>query len=60
MRHPADVTEWTEFDDNYSEFSKEPRNVRLGLAIDGFNAFGNISVSYSMWLVVKTSYNLPP
>nr|GFB73033.1 hypothetical protein [Tanacetum cinerariifolium] len=29
----------------------EPRNVRLGLAIDGFNPFGNLSQSYSMWLV---------
>jgi hypothetical protein len=34
--------------------------VRLGLASDGFNPFGNMSTSYSMWLVVLASYNLPP
>ena len=38
----------------------EPRNVQLGLAADRFNPFGNMSLSYSMWLVVLTTYNLPP
>nr|GEX21564.1 hypothetical protein [Tanacetum cinerariifolium] len=38
----------------------EPRNVRLGLAADGFNLFGNLSQSYSMWPVIITTYNLPP
>ncbi|GJR16547.1 hypothetical protein Tco_0799199 [Tanacetum coccineum] len=39
---------------------QEPRNVRLGLAADGFNPFGNLSQSYSMWPVILTTYNLPP
>ncbi|GJR11743.1 reverse transcriptase domain-containing protein [Tanacetum coccineum] len=38
----------------------EPRNVRLGLAADGFNPFGNLSQSYSMWPVILKTYNLPP
>nr|GEX38342.1 hypothetical protein [Tanacetum cinerariifolium] len=38
----------------------EPINVRLGLAADGFNLFGNLSQSYSMWSVILTTYNLPP
>nr|GEX31168.1 hypothetical protein [Tanacetum cinerariifolium] len=37
----------------------EPRNVRLGLAADGFNLFGNLSQAYNMWLVILTTYNLP-
>ncbi|GJU08356.1 hypothetical protein Tco_1124786 [Tanacetum coccineum] len=37
----------------------EPRNVRLGLAADGFNPFGKLSQSYSMWPVILTTYNLP-
>ncbi|GKA92067.1 hypothetical protein Tco_0813992, partial [Tanacetum coccineum] len=41
-------------------FAKEPRNVRLGLAADGFNPFGNLSQAYSMWPVILTTYNLPP
>ncbi|KAH7842869.1 hypothetical protein Vadar_009953 [Vaccinium darrowii] len=34
--------------------------VRLGLATDGFNPFGNMSTSYSMWPVILMPYNLPP
>ncbi|RYE04240.1 MAG: DUF4218 domain-containing protein, partial [Rickettsiaceae bacterium] len=41
-------------------FAAEPRNVRLGLASDGFNPFGEMSLAYSMWPVVLTAYNLPP
>ncbi|GJS35606.1 hypothetical protein Tco_0533988 [Tanacetum coccineum] len=37
----------------------EPRNVRLGLAADGFNPFGNLSQAYSMWPMILTTYNLP-
>ncbi|RVW28901.1 hypothetical protein CK203_111943 [Vitis vinifera] len=39
---------------------EETRNVRLGLASDGFNPFGNMSISHSMWPVVLIPYNLPP
>jgi len=31
--------------------------VRLGLAIDGFNLYGNLSTSHSIWPIV---HNLPP
>ncbi|GKF63119.1 hypothetical protein Tco_0186567, partial [Tanacetum coccineum] len=34
--------------------------VRLGLAADGFNPFNNLSQAYSMWLVILTTYNMPP
>ncbi|PRQ28870.1 hypothetical protein RchiOBHm_Chr5g0007671 [Rosa chinensis] len=60
MRHPADSPAWKDFDCRYPEFSQEPRNVRLGLATDGFNPFGNMSLSYSMWPVIVVPYNLPP
>ncbi|KAI9191247.1 hypothetical protein LWI28_005831 [Acer negundo] len=36
-----------------------PYNVRLGLASDGFNPFGTMSISYSTWPVVLMIYNLP-
>lgn len=51
-RHLADSVEWKEFDKNYPEFAQETCNVRLGLATDGFNPFGNMSTSYSMWPVI--------
>jgi hypothetical protein len=60
LRHPADAAGWKHFDRKFPEFSQEPRNVRLGLASDGFNPFGNLSNSYSMWPVLLMPYNLPP
>ncbi|KAK1414527.1 hypothetical protein QVD17_30273 [Tagetes erecta] len=60
MRHPVDGSSWKEFDRKYPTFAKEPRNVRLGLAADGFNPFGNMSSAHSTWPVVLTTYNLPP
>ncbi|XP_077248014.1 uncharacterized protein LOC143887729 [Tasmannia lanceolata] len=38
----------------------DPRNVRLGLASDGFNPFRTMSIAHSMWLVILMPYNLPP
>ena len=58
--HPADRIEWKDFDRQYPAFAQESRNVRLGLATDGFNPFGNMSNSYSMWPVILMPYNLPP
>ncbi|KAL5544976.1 hypothetical protein UlMin_008760 [Ulmus minor] len=60
MRHPVDDKSWQEFDKRHPQFAGDVRNVRLGLAADGFNPFGNMSLSYSMWPVVLTTYNLPP
>ncbi|KAI5313808.1 hypothetical protein L3X38_042984 [Prunus dulcis] len=40
MRYPADGAEWKEFDRTFPEFAADPRNVRLGLATDGFNSYG--------------------
>ncbi|GFS37289.1 hypothetical protein Acr_00g0051170 [Actinidia rufa] len=59
-RHPAHSDEWKDFDVKHPEFALEPRNVRLGLGVDGFNPFGNMSNSYSMWPVILVPYNLPP
>ena len=60
MRHPVASLAWKNFDSVHSSFALEPRNFRLGLANDGFNPFGNMSISYSMWPVVLIPYNLPP
>ncbi|XP_060969611.1 uncharacterized protein LOC133036865 [Cannabis sativa] len=60
LRHPVDGLAWKDFDAKHHEFARDPRNVRLGLAADGFNPFGNMSLAYSMWPVVLANYNLPP
>ncbi|KAL4573491.1 hypothetical protein LXL04_020299 [Taraxacum kok-saghyz] len=51
---------WKEFDSLYPQFSKETRNVRLGLSSDGFNPFRTMSIAHSTWPVVLVNYNLPP
>nr|GEU83237.1 hypothetical protein [Tanacetum cinerariifolium] len=60
MRHPADSPTWKMFDKKYPEFRCESRNVRLGLASDGFNPFRTMTISHSTWHVVLIPYNLPP
>ncbi|XP_060211321.1 uncharacterized protein LOC132638477 isoform X1 [Lycium barbarum] len=41
MRHPSDSMAWKSFDKLHPSFAAEPRNVRLGLASDGFQPFRN-------------------
>nr|XP_027083699.1 uncharacterized protein LOC113706000 [Coffea arabica] len=60
MRHLADSPAWQTFDHLHPEFAKDCRNVRLGLASDGFNPFNNMSSTHSTWPVVLIPYNLPP
>ncbi|XP_055961083.1 uncharacterized protein LOC130015301 [Mercurialis annua] len=60
LRHPADSEAWKNFDSRYPEFAKDPRNVRMGLASDGFNPFGSMQTTYSTWPVILIPYNLPP
>ncbi|XP_022862577.1 uncharacterized protein LOC111382773 [Olea europaea var. sylvestris] len=59
LKHSTDGEAWKHFDEKFPTFSAEPQNVRLGLATDGFNHFGNMSNGYSMWLVILVSYNMP-
>ena len=48
------------FDSLYPNFSADARNVRLGLASDGFNPFRTMSVAHSTWPVILINYNGPP
>jgi len=60
MRHPTDSIAWKSFDLEYASFVEDSRDVRLGPTSDGFNPFGNISTSYSVWPIVLIPYSLPP
>ncbi|XP_057539537.1 uncharacterized protein LOC130817703 [Amaranthus tricolor] len=60
LQHPANGQAWINFDKIYESFSKEPRNVRLALATDGFNPFNTMSIVHSTWPVILINYNLPP
>ncbi|KAK1613857.1 hypothetical protein QYE76_019374, partial [Lolium multiflorum] len=59
LSHPADGKAWKDFDSQHKDFAADARNIRLGLATDGFNPFG-MSRKYSMWPVFIVPYNLPP
>ena len=60
LRHPANAKAWKEFDEQNPHFASEPRNVRFGLASDGFNPFGVMSTTHSTWPVLLIPYNVPP
>ena len=60
LSHPADGEAWKDFDRKYEWFAKDARNIRLGLATDGFNPFGKMNASYNMWPVFVVPYNFPP
>jgi hypothetical protein len=59
LKHLADSIVWKEFDRRYEWFASDSHNVRLGLASDGFNSYGNMSTTYSIWAIMLTVYNLP-
>jgi hypothetical protein len=60
LSHPADGEAWKDFDKKHKDFAADARNIRLGIATDGFNPFGKQNQSYSMWPVFVVPYNLPP
>ncbi|XXG47865.1 hypothetical protein AAC387_Pa02g2433 [Persea americana] len=59
-RHPTDCDEWKGLDKEHPDFAVEASNIRLGLASDGVNHFGDMSMSYNMWPVILIPYNLAP
>ena len=60
MSHPSHGNEWGSFNQKHKIFAADPRNIRLGLSLDGFNPFGHQSATYSMWPVLVIPYNMPP
>lgn len=60
LRHPADAPAWKLADNKWPNFSSKPRNPLLALAADGINPHSQMSSTYSCWLVILVTYNLPP
>ncbi|XP_071712837.1 uncharacterized protein [Rutidosis leptorrhynchoides] len=50
LRHPADSPAWKTFVSINPAFAKDVCNVRLGLASDGFNPFGNKNLSHNVYM----------
>ncbi|XP_068472457.1 uncharacterized protein [Phaseolus vulgaris] len=60
LKHLADGLQWKKIDSMFPNFANDPRNIRLGLATDGMNPYGNLSSKHSSWPVLLVIYNLPP
>jgi hypothetical protein len=60
MVHPSDSEAWKALDDFDADFTRDARNVHIGLAMDGFSPYNMSEASYSYWLIFTIPYNLPP
>jgi hypothetical protein len=60
VRHAPDSKAWAHINATWPKFAADPRHIRLGLATDGLNPFGEKSSSWSTWPVMFFNYNLPP
>ena len=49
LRHAVDSPQWKKIDTLYTQFGSDPRNLRLGLATNGMNPYGNLSSKHSSW-----------
>lgn len=47
-------------DAKYPHFSSENKNIRLGVAADGFSPFRTMTTAHSTWPIILVNYNLPP
>jgi hypothetical protein len=60
LRMPADGSTLKYIEEKWPIFKEEPRNVRISLAIDGVNPFGDLRSMYSVWPIFVINNNLPP
>jgi hypothetical protein len=60
MGHPSDGEAWKVLDRFDVDFTSDARNIRFGMATNGFDPFSTNSASYSCWLIFAVLYNLPP
>jgi hypothetical protein len=59
LRMPVDGFALKYIEEKCPIFKEEPHNVRLSLASDGVNPFGELHSTYSMWPVFVINNNLP-
>jgi hypothetical protein len=59
MVHPSNSEAWKALDDFDADFARDARNMRIGLATDGFSPYNMSVASYSYWPAFAIPYNLP-
>ncbi len=56
----ANSMAWKHINEKWPKFANDAHNIRLGLALDGLNPFGDLSSRHSTWPATLLNYNLPP
>jgi hypothetical protein len=56
----ADGYAFEEIVAKWSEFTNEPRNVRISLETDGVNPFGELRSIHLVWPIFVINDNIPP
>jgi hypothetical protein len=60
MVHPSDSEAWKSIDNFDADFTRDARNVCIGLAMDEFLPYNMSAASYSCWSVFAIPYNISP
>ena len=60
FRMPTDGSALKNIEEKWPIFKDEPRNVILSLEPYGFNPFGELRSTYSVWSIFAINNNLPP
>ena len=60
LRILADGSTFRYIEEKWPIFKEEPRNVKLSLAADGVNPFGELRSTYSLWPVFVINNKIPP
>jgi hypothetical protein len=60
IRMAAYGSAFREIEEKWEDFKDEPHNVRLSLAADGLNPFGEIRSIYTVWPIFVINNNIPP
>jgi hypothetical protein len=60
LRIPVDGSSLKYIKEKWPNFKEEPHNIRVSLAADGVNPFGELRSTYSVWPVFVINNNLPP
>ena len=60
LRMPVDGFAFREIEGKWADFKDEPRNVRLSLATNDVNPFGELRSVYSVWPIFVINNDIPP
>ena len=60
MKMLTDGSTFKEIEEKWPHFKEEPRNLKLSLATDNVNPFGEMRSTYSVWPIFVINNNIPP